>query len=112
MASSLEETQTLDEIARDMAAERKATTVDVGGPRYTHDCDLWGPSNPDNACRFLGRMDEFDLYIHPRDYGHVEVIARYGDDGPEYDSGPQARDLAHEFIAQGFSRGSSWAPRS
>jgi hypothetical protein len=51
-------------------------------PRFRHeDC---------SACHFLGWHDtaegQFDLYVH---WGEVEktVIARFGDDGPEYYSG-------------------------
>ena len=45
-------------------------------PRYTHDCD---------QCRFLGQIDQYDLYFCERaDEG--SAIARYGNDGPEYAS--------------------------
>lgn len=44
-------------------------------PKFTHDCD---------ACTFLGTYDGIDLYFCP---GEPTIIARYGDDGPEYSSG-------------------------
>ena len=48
--------------------------------RYTHDCDV---------CKSLGVMDEFDLYFCPQ-VGMPTVIARFGDDGPDYESGLMA----------------------
>ncbi len=47
-------------------------------PRYLHDC---------TRCVFLGQWQEYDLYY--ADHGGLPdtVIARYGDDGPEYTSG-------------------------
>ena len=42
-------------------------------PRWKHDCEV---------CRFLGTMDNYDLYHHP---GNLPVvIARFGDDGASY----------------------------
>ena len=41
-------------------------------PKYKHDCE---------SCRFLGTFFEFDVYLC-----HQSIIARYGDDGPEYAS--------------------------
>jgi hypothetical protein len=49
-------------------------------PRYQHDC---------TACTFLGTYKEFDLYFCPQ-VGHPTLIARYGDKGPEYQSGMDA----------------------
>lgn len=46
-------------------------------PRFQHDCDV---------CVWLGRMERWDLYSCPQN-GHPTVVARYGDDGPEYESG-------------------------
>ena len=46
-------------------------------PQYTHDCD---------SCTFLGRFDDLDLYYCPQ-AGRPTVIARCGNDGPEYTSG-------------------------
>jgi hypothetical protein len=59
----------------------RARLVSKGAtPRYEHDCD---------ECRFLGRMDEFDLYrcesAQPLKQSH---IARSGSRGPEYSSMP------------------------
>lgn len=45
------------------------------GPRYKHDCD---------ACVFLCRWEEFDLYFCPPPT--TTVLARYGDDGHQYAS--------------------------
>jgi hypothetical protein len=45
-------------------------------PRYKHDCD---------ECQFAGRGGGRDLYVHVHDWG-VELVARYGDNGPEYES--------------------------
>lgn len=41
-------------------------------PRYTHDCDV---------CQFVGTIGPFDIYSC---YG---LVARFGNDGPEYLSG-------------------------
>lgn len=42
-------------------------------PRFKHDCD---------KCIYLGESQGFyDLYYCPT---HHDLIARYGDDGPEY----------------------------
>jgi len=58
-------------------------------PTFIHDC---------KHCTFLGHISiasgvwagEYDLYHHP---GTAEtVIARYGDDGPEYTSGLYGTD--------------------
>ena len=47
-------------------------------PRFQHDCTI---------CTFLGQYNEFDLYFCPQGGRIPTVIARYGDDGPEYQSG-------------------------
>jgi hypothetical protein len=44
-------------------------------PLYRHDCD---------ACQFLGRWNNQDLYYCD---GEPTVIARRSDDGPDYTSG-------------------------
>ncbi len=52
-----------------------------GQPLFTHDCD---------NCKFLGRYDGHDLYVCPsreRPSRMWSVLARYGNDGPEYASG-------------------------
>ena len=52
-------------------------------PQYQHNCE---------ACVFLGRYTDsdqqrdFDLYVCPQG-GIPTVIARFGNDGPEYSSG-------------------------
>ena len=43
-------------------------------PRYIHDCD---------GCEFVGQDGEYDMY---RCHVHGSLIARYGDDGPDYSS--------------------------
>lgn len=73
----------------------------MNAPRYKHDCEIWNPENPLDACRFVGCLREFDLYVHERDYDghhHVECVARFSDDGPDYLSGPHARMLIEEFL--------------
>lgn len=95
-------------------------------PRYKHDCRVVGGVESDgrggggvvsfdhNACRFIGHLDipagqpyatdgGYDLYIHERKWDgfhHVECVARYGDDGPEYLSGEVARRLIIGFIVR------------
>lgn len=52
-------------------------------PKYQHDCA---------ACQFLGqslrRGRIYDLYICPSDIAGATVIARLGDEGPDYLSHP------------------------
>lgn len=51
---------------------------DKAEPRFQHDCD---------ACRFLGTYFDHDVYVcmnYSTDRAHGSVIARYGDDGPDY----------------------------
>ena len=52
-------------------------------PQYQHDC---------NKCKFLGRFrsegTDYDLYFCKQGTGtNPTVIARFGDDGPQYASG-------------------------
>lgn len=47
-------------------------------PAFTHDC---------GDCLFLGRWQGFDLYFCPNE---PTVLARAGDDGPDYTSGLNA----------------------
>lgn len=47
-------------------------------PRYRHDCD---------SCIYLGAFGRFDLWHCPHCDGG-SVIARYGDEGAQYASGP------------------------
>lgn len=65
-------------------------------PLYTHDCDL---------CRYLGtveRIQWYDLYVCERspDAGSRSLVARYGDDGPDYTSMPASlvKTLAHNSV--------------
>ena len=46
-------------------------------PAFEHDCD---------ECVFLGRYEDHDLYLCPQG-GMPTVVARWGNDGPEYTSG-------------------------
>lgn len=48
------------------------------GPRYAHDC---------NRCKFLGRFDEFDLYHCEGLAAGSTVLARWSNDGADYQSG-------------------------
>jgi hypothetical protein len=50
-------------------------------PRYEHDC---------NACVYLGKHKEFDLYFC--DTAFPTIIARFSSDGPDYASGMDFRD--------------------
>lgn len=45
-------------------------------PEFTHDCD---------RCEFYGHFLGMDIYVCP---GGGSIIARYGNDGPEYNSMP------------------------
>lgn len=48
-------------------------------PRHKHDCE---------RCVFLGSYENFDLYVCPASGERIStVVARYGDDGPDYVSG-------------------------
>lgn len=61
-------------------------------PRFTHDCD---------RCRFIGQHGDFDIYVCARPADSVlgpTLLARYGDDGPEYasmDASVMRYNLAH-----------------
>lgn len=46
-------------------------------PTYIHDC---------RCCTYLGKHNGMDLYYCPQG-GFPTVIARYGNDGPDYLSG-------------------------
>jgi len=50
----------------------------VEARRYQHDCNL---------CKFMGQYDEYDLYYCNSALGGETVIARWGNDGPDYHSG-------------------------
>ena len=67
--------------------------------RFQHDC---------SKCVFLGQYNEFDLYVCPGG-GHSTVIARFGDDGPEYQSGmafvgvlDELTEAARRAVAKGL----------
>ena len=47
-------------------------------PRYEHDCE---------ECQFLTRYAGRDIYRCPQ-MGNPTIVARYGSDGAEYESGP------------------------
>ena len=49
-------------------------------PKYQHDCE---------HCVYLGHFNEHDLYYHPHTsvLGQETVVARYGSDERDYDSG-------------------------
>lgn len=47
-------------------------------PKFQHDC---------TACAFLGHYHDHDVYLHGWPL-HQSVIARFGDDGPDYASAP------------------------
>jgi hypothetical protein len=55
-------------------------------PLYKHDCD---------QCHFLGAVDDHDLYFCNK---HMELIARFGNDPPDYRSG-------HAFIEHSYVLG-------
>lgn len=68
-------------------------------PAYTHDCE---------ECRFLGRHQArpktqlYDLYVCQKAGG--TVVARYGDDGPDYVSGLVAgKTGAHPALAHAYA---------
>lgn len=65
------------------------------GMRYVHDCE---------ACTPLDRIGEYDVYICPQS-GWPTVVARYGDDGPEYLSSSQLKlyveDKVYAFDVSG-----------
>lgn len=53
----------------------------MNGPHYAHDCGF---------CRYLGHYRAHDLYFckaQEAHYGMATVLARWGNDGPEYISG-------------------------
>jgi hypothetical protein len=56
-------------------------------PRFEHDCE---------KCVFLGRLGlpegYYDLYFCEQGRDFPTVIARFGDDGPDYNSGLAAAD--------------------
>ncbi len=70
--------------------------------KYQHDCD---------KCTPLGEYEEYDLY-HCEQGGLPTVVARYGDDGPDYISGaafigvnPALREAGRRSVALNLSLG-------
>ena len=48
-------------------------------PQYKHDCD---------GCTFHGRLGDKDIYTCGQGGNIPTIIARWGNGGPEYSSGP------------------------
>lgn len=71
-------------------------------PKYKHDCA---------RCRFLGHHDNADLYYCPAEISGPTVIARFSDDGPNYQSGiyfaygmnPLLTEARRRAVAQGLT---------
>lgn len=59
-----------------MPEEREGTWLT---PQFEHDCD---------SCTFIGRHGGYDLYLCQQGGLAPTIIARFGDDGPSYHSGP------------------------
>lgn len=55
--------------------------MSASAPRFVHDCE---------RCVFLGIELQHDLYICPphEEWRRASVVARYGDEGPDYTSSP------------------------
>ncbi len=73
-------------------------------PRFVHDCE---------RCEFLGSENSRDLYFCTQGRELPTVIARFGDDGPDYSSGlpfavegefgiPELLEAKKRAIAKGF----------
>ena len=62
----------------------------VIAPRYTHDCE---------GCLYIGHFGRYDCYFCPQ--GDATIIARYGNEAPEYASGIEfaKRPLAVDFAS-------------
>lgn len=70
-------------------------------PAYTHDC---------THCLFLGRWEGFDLYFCPNE---PTVLARAGDEGPDYTSGlnattPVLMEAQERAVRLGFVQGPTY----
>ena len=67
----------------------------IDNPRFVHDCD---------GCIFLGCHKEYDVYYCSGEMSSKErggsVILRYGDEGPEYSSGPVSMELYNESLTE------------
>lgn len=70
------------------AHERGLVVSDEEKPLFRHDCD---------KCTFLGRHAGHDLYFCPQGGLVPTVIARFGDDGPDYVSGLPLADAIPEI---------------
>lgn len=46
-------------------------------PKFKHDC---------TACHFLGHFFKHDVYVCDNGYSGGSIVARYGDEGPDYQS--------------------------
>lgn len=49
----------------------------TGKPRYQHDCQ---------NCRFMGSISKYDIWVCDHPTIGPSIIARYGNDGPQYAS--------------------------
>lgn len=71
-------------------------TIDTQ-PRFTHDCD---------QCKYLGQIQDdisYDLYYCPQGGHHPTVLARFGNEGPDYKSGA-FRGTRDVVLAEAMSR--------
>ena len=57
-------------------------------PKFKHDCD---------TCRFLGRLDGRDCYIHENPTNLKTLVYRRSDDGPDYISSSYTQDQLKEL---------------
>jgi len=69
-------------------------------PKYKHDC---------SQCTFLGHFANHDVYVcQIQGESLTSLIARYGDDGPEYASCPVK--VFQESVANNYTIGGSNMP--
>lgn len=91
-----------------MTPDMPATPV---APQFTHDCP---------HCVFLGPLgredgSRFDVYVCPQRAApdvraHPTVVMRWGNDGPEYDSGRQlAADLPEPMRSEAIAQMQTFA---
>jgi hypothetical protein len=57
-------------------------------PKFSHDCD---------KCTYLGDYNEMDLYHCDQGGVYATVIARFGNEGPDYSSGLPVAHLIPEL---------------
>jgi len=69
-------------------AEESASYPADCSPLFVHDCEL---------CHFLGVFNGHDLYYCDKANPIPTVIARFGDDGPDYKSGLCFADVDKEI---------------